>query len=151
MKRALRALLALSALFGTACYEYLPSRDPASLTGQRVQLSLTDSGTVAMAGQVGPSVDAIEGTLVGDSAGVYLVSVLATRARNGVETDWRGERVRVARPLIATLAERRFSRSRSTFAGALMTGGVAAITMAMRGGGGATGGGVPSPGTPTGQ
>jgi hypothetical protein len=151
MTRRIRPLLALCALFGTACYEYLPSREPASLVGRRVQLALTDSGAIAMAAQVGPSVDAIEGTLVGDSAGVYLVSVVATRARSGVETDWRGERVRVARPLVATVAERRFSRSRSTFAGALMTGGMAAITVALRGSGGATGGGVSTPGTPPSQ
>jgi hypothetical protein len=149
--RPVQPLLALCALLGTACYEYVPSRAPASLVGQRVQLSLTDSGTVAMAGQVGHSIEAIDGTLVGDSAGVYLVSVMATRARTGVESDWRGERVRVAHPLVASLAERRFSRSRSTFAGALMTAGVTAITVALRGSGGATGGGVPTPGTPGAQ
>jgi hypothetical protein len=148
MIRMTRPLLALCALIGTACYEYLPSRDPASLVDRRVQVALTDSGTVAMASQIGPSVDAIEGTLVGDSAGVYLVSVSTTRARNGVESDWRGERVRVAHPLVAMLAERRFSRSRSTFAGALMTGGITAITVALRGSGGSTGGGVPTSGTP---
>ena len=150
MTRALLPLLALG-LLGTACYEYLPTRDAGSLTGRRVQLALTDSGAVVMARQVGPSVDAIDGTLAGDSAGIYLVSVLATRARSGVETDWRGERVQVAHSLVASLAERRFSRSRSTFAGALMTGGVAMITAALRGGGGATGGGVPTPGTPGAQ
>ena len=149
--RPVRPLLVLCTLFGVACYEYVPASVPASLVGQRVQLSLTDSGTVAMAGQVGPSIEAIEGALVGDSAGTYLVSVATTRARNGVESDWTGERVRVAHALVAGLSERRFSRSRSTFAGALMTAGVTAITVALRGGGGATGGGVPTPGTPGAQ
>ena len=148
MTREWRSLAVPFLLLGTACYEYVPAPAPTSLVGQRAQLTLTDSGTVAMAGQIGPSIEAIEGLIDGDSAGVYLVSVSTTRARNGVESDWRGERVRVARSLVAGLAERRFSRSRSTFAGALMTAGVTAITVALRGGGGATGGGVPTPGTP---
>jgi hypothetical protein len=148
MIRSIQPFLALGALFGTACYEYIPSHAPVSLVGQRVRLSLTDSGSVAMAGQVGPSVEAVEGTLVADSAGSYVLSTTLTRVRGGVETDWRGEHVRVAHPLVAMLAERRFSGSRSTFAGVLMAGGITAVTVSLRGRGGATGGGVPNPGTP---
>jgi hypothetical protein len=133
-----------------ACYEYLPARTPASLLGQRVQLTLTDSGSVVMASRVGPSVDAIEGDLVADSAGSYVVGVTVTRARNGTESDWRGERVAVAHPLVASFAERRFSRSRSTFAGALMTAGIVAITVSLRGNGESSGG-APTPGRPSGQ
>jgi len=150
MMRRTRPFLVLCALSGLACYEYVPARNPASLLGQRVQLSLTDSGTVAMASKVGLGVEAIEGSLVADSAGSYVVGVALTRARNGAETDWRGERVAVAHSLISSLAERRFSRSRSTFAGALMTAGVVAITVGLRGGGESSGG-LPGPGTPPGQ
>jgi hypothetical protein len=146
-----RPFIALSVLLGTACYEYLPARSSTSLLGQRVQLSLTDSGTVAMASRVGPSVDAIEGNLLADSAGAYVLGVTLTRARSGVETDWREERVAVPHALVASFAERRFSRSRSTFAGALMSAGLVAVTVGLRGGGGSTGGGVPTPGNPTGQ
>jgi hypothetical protein len=118
MPRLIRPLLALCALCTAACYEYLPARSATSLVGRRVQLSLTDSGAVVLASRIGPSVDAIEGDLLADSAGAYLVGVALTRARSGAETDWRGERLAVAHSLVASFAERRFSRSRSTFAGA---------------------------------
>jgi hypothetical protein len=118
--------------------------------GRRVQLSLTDSGAVAMASKVGPSVEAIEGSLLADSAGAYIVAVAVTRTRGGSEIDWRGERVAVAHPLVSSFAERRFSRSRSTFAGALMTAGVVAVTVGLRGGGDSSGG-VPGPGKTPGQ
>jgi hypothetical protein len=150
MTHRARPLLALCALLGSGCYEYLPARNPTSLLGQRVQLTLTDSGSVAMTSRVGPSVDAIEGNLVADSAGAYVVGVALTRGRSGAETDWRGERVVIAHPLVASFAERRFSRSRSTFAGALMTAGIVAITVSLRGNGESSGG-VPTPGRPAGQ
>ena len=145
-----KQLVALCALVGAGCYEYLPASPATSLIGQRVQLSLTDSGMVAMSRQVGPSVESIEGSLVADSAGTYLVAVALTRARGGAETDWRGERVAIAHALVASTAQRRFSRSRSTFAGALMTAGIVAVTAGLRGGG-ASSGGLPGPGKAPGQ
>lgn len=151
MRHRATPLLVLSALCTGACYEYLPASSPAALLGQRVMVSLTDSGSVALASRVGPSVQMLEGTLLADSAGVYALSVMATRARDGAETDWRGERVTIPHPLVGSFAERRFSRSRSTFAGALMSAGVVAVTVGLRGSGSSTGGGVPTPGHPTGQ
>jgi hypothetical protein len=145
-----RPFIALAMLLTGACYEYLPARSTASLVGKRVQLSLTDSGSVVMASRVGPSVDAIEGALLADSAGAYVLGVTLTRARSGAETDWREERVAVAHSLVASFAERRFSRSRSTFAGALMSAGVVAVTVGLRGNGNSSGG-VPTAGRPTGQ
>src|SRR5258705_1050638 len=88
--RRTRPLLALCALLGVACYEYLPAGNSSSLIAQRVQLALTDSGSVAMASKVGPSVEAIEGTLIADSVGTYIVAVKVTRGRRGAEVDWRG-------------------------------------------------------------
>jgi len=151
IRRPARSFPLLGALLLGACYEYLPARDSATLIGRRVQLSLTDSGTVALARQTGPSVEAIEGDLVADSADTYIVRVAVTRTRSGAETDWRGERVSVPHVLVSSFAERRLSRSRSTFAGALMTAGIVAATVGLRGDGGSTGGGVPTPGHPTGQ
>ncbi len=150
MMNPLKHLVALCALMSAGCYEYLPASRAASLIGQRVQLSLTDSGMVALSRQVGPSVESIEGSLVADSAGAYLVAVALTRARGGVETDWRGERVTVAHSLVASTARRQFSRSRSTFAGALMTAGIVAVTAGLRGGGESSGG-LPGPGRTPGQ
>jgi hypothetical protein len=149
--RPLLLLLSLLAPGGAACYEYLPARDAGALAGQRVQLSLTDSGAVVLASKIGPSIEAIEGSLLADSAGAYVVAVGLTRGRGGVESDWRGERLAVPHVLVASFARRQFSTSRSVFAGALMTAGLVAATVGLRGGGGATGGGVPVPGQTPGQ
>jgi hypothetical protein len=151
LHRSRRPALVLCTLLAGACYEYVPARSVSSLLGQHVQLSLTDSGSVAMASRVGPSVEAIEGNLLADSAGAYVLGVTLTRARSGAETDWREERVAVPHALVASFAERRFSRSRSTFAGALMSAGVVALTVGLRGGGGSSGGGGPIGGRPVGQ
>lgn len=145
VRLALIVLPVLSASGG--CYAYLPAADPGALEGKRISLTLTDSGSVVMASRVGPAVAAIEGTYVADSAGSYLVSVLTTRQRSGQEVDWRGEHVAVARPLVATVEERTFSRPRSLLAGGLAAVGLAAITAALRGKGentgSANGGGPP--------
>jgi hypothetical protein len=146
-------LLALASVAVAGCYEYLPTREPAavrSLVGQRVQLTLTDAGADALAPSVGPRVEAVEGTLLADSAGSYHLAVSLTRAEGGVETYWRGESVVVAHPFVRVVAERRFSRSRSTFVGTLMTVGVIGVTSALRGGGSSSGG-VPTSGRTPGQ
>lgn len=150
MLPGLRSLAILGAALTAGCYEYVSTPVTTSLVGRRVQLSLTDSGAVALARQVGPSVEAVEGALLADSGGVYVLGVAITRARSGAETDWRGERVVVPHSLVSSFAERRFSTSRTTFAGALMTVGVVAITAALRGGGDSSGG-IPSTGRTPGQ
>ncbi len=99
------------------CYVYHPvagSRPPAT---EEVRLALTDAGTANLASQLGPSIVEVSGRLVADSADAYIVSVLGTRTRGGVEASWRGERVTVQRSLVAHLEERRFSRTRTVLAG----------------------------------
>lgn len=48
-----------------------------------------------------------------DSAGIYLVSVLGTTRRDGLEASWTGERVPISHNFVSGLMERRFSRSRT--------------------------------------
>lgn len=149
MSLASRPLALACAALLAGCYEYIPSASPASLVRQRVQLVLTDSGAVALAGRIGPSVESLEGTLLGDSAGTYLVSMLMTRARNGAESDWRGERIGVPHALVASFQERRFSPSRTALAGGIAAVGVVGITAGLRGAGmGGQGGPGPGNGNP---
>jgi hypothetical protein len=150
MFHRIHSVAALCTLLAGACYEYVPARSTTSVLGRRVQLALTDSGSMVMASRVGPSVDAIEGTLLADSADAYVIGVTLTRARSGAETDWREERVVVPHPVVASFAERRLSRSRSTFAGALVSAGIVAATVGLRGGGSSSGG-VPTGGRTPGQ
>ena len=106
-------LVALPVLAG--CYVYRPVPVTTPPIGSEVRLTLTDLGTANLAAQVGPSTEALAGRLVGDSAESYLVSLLGTRQRSGIEIGWRGERVSVPRPLVARVEERRFSRKRTVF------------------------------------
>jgi hypothetical protein len=71
---------------------------------------------VSLAAQLGPATEEVQGRVVADSAGAFVMSVLATRRRGGAETDWSGEQVVVPRPLIARAHERRFSRKRTVLA-----------------------------------
>ena len=117
-------------------------------TGERVRLTLTDAGTADLAAQLGPSTVELSGRLVRDSDEAYLVSVLGTRARSGVEAGWRGEQVTVPRSLVAQAEQRHFSRTRTV----LMSIGTVVAILAAReafwGPGGIFGGAPPGQGGP---
>ena len=99
------------------CYVYQPAGVGAAPGSDRIRLALTDSGAVTLAAQLGPATEEVSGRVLGASAGAYVVAVLGTRRRGGVETDWRGERVVVPRTLVARAEARRFSARRTTLAG----------------------------------
>jgi predicted alpha/beta hydrolase len=114
MTRVTRTLALLPLLAG--CYVYRPVGAADPVGRDRVRLTLTDSGAVNLASQLGPATEEVSGRVVSDSAGAYLVSVLGTRRRGGTETDWRGERVAIPRLLVSHAEERRFSRRRTVLA-----------------------------------
>jgi hypothetical protein len=119
------------------CYGYYEPSGP-GLTGRQLQLSITDSGAVVLAPQVGNAVETVEGKLLTDSASRYVVSVSGVRRRDGVEADWRGEPVSIPHSLVSTVMERRFSRARTTLFVAATTIAMVAAKHAFGGAGGAT-------------
>lgn len=133
------------------CYAYVPAVPGGSLTDREVQLSLTDSGAVVMAPLVGPSIATVDGRLIRDSSETYLLNVTGTARRDGVEMEWRGERIAVPRVLVTSVATKQFSRGRTLLFGALTTGALVAIADAFVGGGGATVPGRTPTGPPTGR
>ena len=145
-----KAIIVFAALLSSGCYEYLPApsgRD--ALRGRRVSLRLTDMGSAALAAQIGPSNDAIGGTLLADSANALLVSVTSVRNRTGVEQDWRGERVAVPVQYVDRLEQRSFSKRKTVLATAATMGALFFAHRAFTGPGGANfpgnGGGGPTP------
>lgn len=146
MQRALRACLIL--LVVTGCYVYRPVSGAAPVASERVRLTLTDSGAVSLASQLGPATEEVQGRVVADSAGTYLLSVLATRRRGGIETDWRGEQVAVPRIFVASAQERRFSRTRTILATVGVIAAAVAVREAFWGPGGVFGGAPPGGGPP---
>jgi hypothetical protein len=138
-------LVALPALAG--CYGYYtpPAR---SVIGRQVQLSLSDSGSVMLAAQLGPGSTAVEGRLVADSGSTFLMSVAGVRRRDGDEAEWKGEQVAIPHPLVTGVAERRFSIGRTALASVLTGVALVAAQQAFSGRGFGGGGGTSSrPGT----
>jgi hypothetical protein len=135
-------LVALALASG--CYQYLPRTSTADLTGKRVLVTLTDSGAVVLAPMVGPSIEALAGTLSSDSLASYTVLVTMVRHRNGVESDWSGEAVHVHRSLIARMEERQLAKARTTLGSVALAAMLVIAERAFGGGGGAT---VPGPGS----
>jgi len=117
-----RRLAICSLIVLGGCYGYYPPETPAPV-GKNVEVTLSDSGSFALARQIGPSAATINGRLTSDSANAIILAVTGVRQRDGNEVDWKGERVSVPRPLVVKLEERRFSRGRTTlFVGSVVVG-----------------------------
>ena len=144
-----RLSLSLGALaLSCACYGYYAPPSTTDVVGRRVQLSLSDSGSVMLASQLGPASQAVEGQLVADSANQFLVSVVGVRRRSGEESDWKGEQVTIPRPFVTHVAERRFSFGRTALVSILTSGALLAAQQAFSGRGFGGGGGSSSGGGP---
>jgi hypothetical protein len=143
------AVLAWLAGFGaTGCYGYYQPMT-SNLTGRQLQLSITDSGAVFLAPQVGFGIEAVDGRLVADSASRYVISVSGIRRRDGLESDWKGESVYIQHVFVSTVMEKRFSRARTTLFAAATAVAMVAVKHAFGGAGGATSpGGSPGGGGP---
>ena len=144
MNRTLRkfaGIFCLSSVSG--CYGFYAPGTP-RLAGRDLELVLTDSGSVMLAPRVGLAVQAVDGRLLTDSAGIYSLAVQSTRRRDGMENGWRGERLEVPHSFVASLAERRFSAARTTLFAGAMTAALIAIKGIFGGSGGSNApGGVP--------
>jgi hypothetical protein len=84
--------------------------------------------------------------VTGDSSGTIVLSMTGSRKRDGLESDWKGERVAVPRALVANVTERRFSRART----ALFSGALAVALVSMRQAFGGSGASSPGSGLPGG-
>lgn len=109
-----------------ACYQYTPTLNPVAGTGAPVQVTLTDAGSIAVASQVGPRIEAIEGLCTDATADSLVLSVTQTTARGGADTFWKGERVAVPRSAVASFGVRRLSATRTALAAVVGVGAVAA-------------------------
>jgi hypothetical protein len=88
-------------------------------------------------------VEALSGTLAADSASVFTLTVTTVRHRGGMDSDWKGESVRVHRALISRLEERQLAKTRTTLGSVVLAAALVFAERAFGGGGGST---VPGPG-----
>ena len=140
-----RAVLLIAPLV-MACYVYRPVTGVVTPAPDRVRLTLTDAGVASLADRLGPSTVEVSGRVVQDSANAYLVSVLATRARNGEEHGWNGEQVAVERIFVSRVEQRRFSRTRTVVVATAALAGAIVARAAFWGPGGVFGGAPPGSG-----
>jgi hypothetical protein len=145
------AIIVFAALLSSGCYEYLPAPTGSrALTGHRVNLTLTDMGSAALAAQIGPSNEAIGGTLLADSANALLLSVSSVRNRSGLEQGWRGEHLAVPFQFVDRLEQRTFSKRKTVLASIVTFAALYTAHRAFTGAGGSnfpgnTGGGGTTP------
>jgi hypothetical protein len=125
MRRAASLLITFAVLTSSACYSYVPVTGT-PVPGQELALVITDGGRVALTDRVGPEVDQLRGTLVGrtDSSYTLAMSQAVTLRRESIK--WTGESVNVSSAFVASVREKRLSRSRSW----LVAGGATAAVVA---------------------
>jgi hypothetical protein len=139
---AMIALLALE----SACYSDLPVTTPDPGVGAHLTAVLTDAGTAALAGYLGPAVGSVEGRLIAQTEEHLVLSVSSVRTRGGIEHYWKGEAVTLPRSDIAALAEHRLAAARTAVALGGVAGGALALLHAFGSfGGGSASGGSPRP------
>jgi hypothetical protein len=121
-----RLSLAACLLSGAGCYT-LQSAQTTPAPGAVMAFDVNDAGRVALGGTIGPEIGQIEGRVLSQENGEYLVSVSAVRLLRGGEQVWSGERVRINREHVGNTYERRFDKGRTIALGAVVVAGVAAI------------------------
>lgn len=115
-------------LCAAGCYAYVPVPSPVP-TGTRVAIDLNDEGRAGLRGMIGPAIARLEGPLVHNSDTAFLLNVWETRGLNGQLNRWSGETVSLRREYVQRITERRFSRSRTTFAVLMSAAGVLAFIL----------------------
>jgi hypothetical protein len=128
-----------------SCYTLRPAKGAAPDVGTRVAFDVNDAGRVALGGSMGPEISQIEGRLISNENGDYLVAVSSIRLLGGETQVWRGEQVRIRPEYVRSVYERRFSTGRSVALGATVVGSFAAylVTRALTTSGSDNPGGTP--------
>jgi len=104
-----RVVVACISAFNLGCYTAVPITSDTARTGTRINVELTDAGTVDMASQVGPRIHMIVGDVNVVSDSTVTLSMRSATDIRGIESLWQGEQVTVRRSDIASVGERRLS------------------------------------------
>jgi hypothetical protein len=127
MKSARRTLPFIIIALVSGCYTYRPLPDAEPDPGSRVSAELTNDGSRALSGTIGPAIEHVEGEVLSVDSTKYELSVRQVQGVQGWQTDWSGERVAIPRTAVAGLQERRLSIGGTAFVGGLVVGGIYAI------------------------
>lgn len=112
----------------SACYTSVALETFPPKPGTDVDVSLTTSGTEAMAAILGPRVTGLQGRFLDVKSDSVFLSVSAVSLTNGDSNFWQHERVGVPRPYVGNVKLRKFSAGRSGAIAAGVVLGVSAVT-----------------------
>ncbi len=115
------------ALLLAGCSTLQPVQGPVPAPGTRLAFDVNDAGRVALGGAMGPEIGQIEGQLLGNEDGAYLVAVSGVNYLRGGHQAWSGETVRLRPEYIGNTYERRTSTGRSIAMGVITVGGFTAF------------------------
>jgi hypothetical protein len=130
--------MAAIAVLMAGCYSLQPALGPAPKNGDQVAFDITDLGRVFLGGAMGPEIDQVEGRLLDQENGDYILGVTSVKTLRGGVQVWSGERVRIEKQHVARMYERRFSRGRTMALGVVGVGGLVILfgkDLAVLGGG----------------
>jgi hypothetical protein len=142
-----RALAIAMALLSNACYTYASSGLATGLPPEtRVAARLTSRATADYERQLGPDVERVEGTLTRVTPDSVELRLEKTLNRNGDWTTWGGEAVSFGSKDLATVGQRRFSRTKTLIAvGGLLAAVILMLSTDLLGFGGTAGSSDPRP------
>ena len=114
-------VLALTAWSLMGCYTYGPVAGPGVPVTGDGRVVLTEAGTAAMVGPLGPNVREIDGIILRATADSVVMTVAQTTTTSRERFTSTGVTVAIARSLVQEVGVRTFSRKRSlTFGGAVL-------------------------------
>ena len=143
--------VAAAALLVSGCYQYVPVDTMATPpVGKRLAFDITDRGRVGLSERLGEGVMRVEGLVVANDTGQYVMNIWRVEQMNGNKGQWTGERVRINRDYVARTFERQLSRWRTYLAGGAAVAGVVffAKSQGLIGGADVSNGGDPGPPPP---
>jgi hypothetical protein len=116
---SLRAILSCGATLTLgACYTQTPISTYPPPVNTRVVANVTDSGVVAMANQLGPAAEEVEGVVAGTPGDAVSIQLTRVDFRGGSSVVWNRETVTFPRFALKGFTERRLDRKRSWMAAA---------------------------------
>lgn len=119
--------LVIGAILLCGCYVPAPVGSAAPDIGSRVQVQLTDAGSVALANSIGRGVTGLDGTIVQRTDSNLTLSVKHTDLASGDQQPWSGENVALPTSAIASVRQKKLSVWRSGALASALLGAALAI------------------------
>ena len=122
-----RLTLAVLCLLSSACYAGVPITSSTITPDSRLELRLTNRGTVDLEQAVGAGIGSLQVRFVSSDSAQFVVSVLETKTRSGSTAVWSGERIAVPRRSVDEVLLRRLDVPRTALAVAAVGAGAAVM------------------------